>query len=113
MIHEKHKSGVIFSLGLLLLLLLNACKTVAAIYRSIRLGFKGNPCLAAAGSAYSNKLLSRRSSSIFTGITTGFAALGLVLEASFCIKLLFTGGEHELLAAFLTDKCPWKCNVVY
>ena len=85
--------------GALFLLLAHFCEAFAAIHRTVRLGLKGYPCLAAAGSAHSGEILTRAAGCILTCVTARLAALGLVLEAALCIEFLLTGGEHEIIAA--------------
>ena len=84
-------------------LTLHACETVAAIDGTIGLGLEGNLCLAAAGSTSGSEILSGTAGCIFAGVTAGLAALRLVLEATFCIELLLTGGEHKFCATFLAN----------
>ena len=47
--------------------------------------------------------LSLRSGRILTGVTTGFASLGLVLEAAGRIEFLLTGSVLELIATLFAD----------
>jgi len=90
------------SLFRLLALLTHTSKALAAVDRPIGLGLEGNLGLAAAGSAGRSEILAGAAGGLLAGITAGLAALGLVLEAALGIELLLTGGEHELLATFLT-----------
>ena len=87
----------------LCLLFFHFCKAFAAIDGTVRLGLKRNAGLAAAGSAGGSEELSGATSSILSGVTASLAALGLILEASFSIKLLLTGGKHEFLTAFFAN----------
>ena len=80
-------------------------KALAAVDRPIGLGLKGNPSLAAAGSAGGSEVLTGATGGILAGVTAGLAALGLVLEAALGVELLLTGSEHELLATFLAYEC--------
>jgi hypothetical protein len=85
--------------GLLSLLIAHFGKALAAVDRTVRLGLERNLRLAAAGSANSGEILAGTAGSVLASIPAGLAALGLILEAALCVELLFTGGEHELLAA--------------
>ena len=85
-----------------LALLTHLGEALAAIDRTVGLGLKGNLGLAAAGSANSGEVLAGTAGSVLASVTAGLAALGLVLEAALSVELLLTGGEHELLATFLT-----------
>jgi hypothetical protein len=78
-------------------------EAVAAVNRTVALGLEGNLGLAAAGSAGSGEILTGTAGSVLAGVTAGLAALGLILEASLCIELLLTGGEHELVATFFAN----------
>ena len=86
------------AMGLHLRFTLRLGETLTAINRPVRFGFKGDPGFAPAGRAYGSEVLPGPAGSGLTGITAGFAALGLILEAALCIELLLTGGEHELLS---------------
>jgi hypothetical protein len=86
----------------LVLLFSDARKAITAINRSVGFGLEGNLGFSAASSANSRKIFSRSSGGILAVIAAGFAALRLVLEAALSIELLLSGGEYELLAAFLT-----------
>ena len=83
-----------------LALLLHFGKALAAIHRTVFTGLEGDAGFFAARSARSREHLTGAAGGILAGIAAGFAALGLVFEATAGIKLLLTGGEHELLAAF-------------
>ena len=87
-----------------LALCLHASEAVAAVDGTIRLRLKGNTSFAAAGSAGRGKVLSGTTGRSLAGVAASLAALGLVLEASFCVEFLLTGGENEFLATFLTDQ---------
>ena len=87
-----------------LALSLHASEAVAAVDGTIRLRLKGNTSFAAAGSAGRGEVLSGATGRGLAGITASLAALGLVLEASFCVEFLLTGGENEFLATFFTDQ---------
>jgi hypothetical protein len=80
------------------------CEALAAVDGTIRLRLKGHASLTAAGSAGSREILTGTAGRVLAGDTAGLAALGLILEALLGVKLLLTGGEHELLAAFLAHK---------
>ena len=87
-----------------LALCLHASEAVAAVDGTIGLRLKGNTSFAAAGSAGRGEVLSGATGRGLAGIAASLAALGLVLEASFCVEFLLTGGENEFLATFLTDQ---------
>lgn len=78
-------------------------EALAAVDRAIRLRLKRNLGLAAASGAYSGKILPGAAGGSLAGIAAGFAALRLILEAALSVKLLLTGGKHELLAALFTN----------
>jgi len=88
---------------LLSLLLAHLGEALAAVDGTIALGLKGNPSLAAAGSADSGEVLPGTTGSGLAGVTAGLAALGLVLEAALSVELLLTSGKHELLAALFAN----------
>ena len=75
-------------------------EALAAVHGTVGLGLEGNLRLAAATSAGSGEELTGATGSVLASVTASLAALGLVLEAALCVELLFTGGEHELIAAF-------------
>jgi hypothetical protein len=81
-------------------LLSHLSKALAAVDGTIGLGLKGNPGLAAAGSAGGGEELTGTTCSVLAGVTARLAALRLVLEAALCIELLLTGGKNELFTAF-------------
>ena len=68
--------------------------------KAVFAGLEGDAGFFAARSARSREHLTGAAGGILAGIAAGFAALGLIFEATAGIKLLLTGGEHELLAAF-------------
>ena len=82
-----------------LALLTHLGEALAAVNRTVRLGLKGDPSLAAAGSAGSSEELAGTAGGVLARVTAGLAALGLILEALFRIEFLLTGGENELCAA--------------
>ena len=86
----------------LVLLAAHASEAVAAVHRTVGLGLEGNLGLAAASSAGSGEILAGAAGSSLASVTASLAALGLVLEAALSVEFLLTGGEHELLATFLT-----------
>ena len=81
--------------------LAHTSEALAAIHRTVGLGLERHTGLAAAVSAGSGEVLTGSTGRILAGVTAGLAALRLVLEAPLCVKLLLTGGEHELAATFL------------
>jgi len=82
---------------------LHASEAIAAVNGTIGLGLEGNLGLAAAGSAGSGEILSGTTSCVLASVAASLAALGLILEASFSIELLLTGGENEFCAALLAN----------
>ena len=76
---------------------------LAAEYGTVGLRLKGNLCLAAATGASSGEELTGATGAVLASITASLAALGLVLEATLCIELLLTCGEHELVAALFAN----------
>jgi hypothetical protein len=80
----------------------HACKALAAVHGTVRLRLEGNLCIAAAGCAHCGEVLTGATSCVLAVVAAVLAALGLILEASLCVKLLLTGSEHKFLAAFLT-----------
>ena len=83
---------------------LHLSEALAAEDGTVGLGLEGNLSLAAAACAGSGEELTGTAGSVLASITAGLAALGLVLEAALCVESLFAGGEHELVAAFLTSQ---------
>jgi len=79
-------------------------EALAAIHGPVGLGLKGNARFSAAGRAGSGEEFTGAAGRVLAGVTAGLAALGLVLEAALCVKLLLTGGEHEFIAAFLANQ---------
>ena len=78
-------------------------EALAAVHRAIALRLEGTARLAAAGGAGSGEELPGATGSGLAGITASLAALGFVLETAFSVKLLLTGGEHELLATLFAN----------
>ena len=78
-------------------------EALAAENGTVGLGLEGNLCLAAATGASSGEELTGTAGSVLASITASLAALGLVLEATLCVELLLTGGEHELVAALFAN----------
>jgi len=74
-------------------------EALAAVHGAVGLGLKGDLRLTSAGGTGGGEILTGATGGSLAGIAAGFAALGLILEAAFSIELLFTGGEHEFLAA--------------
>ena len=75
------------------------CKALTAINRAVFAGFERYLGFFAAGCACCYEHLACATGSVFAGVTAGFAALGLILEATACIEFLFTGGESKFLTA--------------
>ena len=82
---------------------LHLCKAIAAIHRTIVSGLERHASLAAAGSAGGGEELTGATGSVLAGIAAGLAALGLILEAALCVKLLLAGGENEFVAALFAN----------
>ena len=78
-------------------------EALAAENGTVGLGLEGNFCLATATSAGSGEELTGATGSVLASVTAGLAALGLVLEATLCVELLLTSGEHELAAALFAN----------
>ena len=80
-------------------------EAVAAIDRAVIAGLKGDLAGFAALGADGVKHLTGGAiaRTALASVTAGFAALGLVGEASLSVKLLLTGGENEFLSALLAD----------
>ena len=78
-------------------------EALAAENGTVGLGLEGNLGFAAATSAGSGEELTGATGSVLAGVTAGLAALGLVLEATLCVELLLTSGEHELVAALFAN----------
>ena len=83
----------------------HAREAIAAVDRPVGFRLKGHSGLAAAVGADSGKVLPRPSRRVLSRVAAGLAALGLILEASFCVELLLAGGEHELVAALFAYQC--------
>ena len=86
-----------------LTLVTHLSEALAAVYRTIGLGLKGNLCLAAATGAGSGEELTGATGSVLASVTASLAALGLVLEAALCVEFLLTCGESEFLAALFAN----------
>ena len=78
-------------------------EALAAVYGTVGLRLKGNLCLTAATGASSSEELTGATGAVLASVTACLAALGLVLEATLCVELLLTGGEHELVAALFAN----------
>jgi len=94
--------GGFFVGGLAFLL---CCEANAAVNRLALGGLEGNLALATALCANSGEHLSLASLCVLSCSTALLASLRLVLEASLCIELLLTCGEHEIVATFFTLQC--------
>ncbi len=86
-----------------LALFLQLCEAFAAVYGTVGLGLKRYTSFLAACYAGSGEEFTGSAGSILASIAAGLAALGFVLEALFCVELLFAGGEYEIVAAFLAN----------
>ena len=88
---------------LTLLLFANLGEALTAVHGTVRLGLERNLRLTAAGGAHGGEILTGAAGGVLAGVTAGLAALGLVLETALSVKLLLTGGEHELLATLFAN----------
>ena len=104
-IKTRKQSQQAGSVGLLgkLALVAHLSEALAAVHRTVGLRLEGNLCLTAATGTGSSKELAGATGAVLAGITAGFAALGLVLEAALCVELLLTGGENEFLTALFAN----------
>ena len=84
-------------------LALHASEAIAAVNGTVGLGLKRNLCFAAAVGAGCSEELSGATGSVLAGIAAGLAALGLILEAAFCVEFLFTSGENEFSTTFFAN----------
>ena len=75
----------------------------AAENGAVRLGFKGNLCLATATGAGSGEEFTGATGSILASVTASLAALGVVLETALCVEFLLTGGEHIFVATLFAN----------
>ena len=78
-------------------------EALAAVHGTVSLGLEGHLGLAAAAGAGCGEELTGGTGGVLASVTASLAALGLVLEAALCVELLLTGGEHELVAALLSN----------
>ena len=88
---------------MLCLLLLDLGEALAAVDRTISARLKGNLGFLTAVGADAYIGLSLASGSVLACVAASFASLRLVLEAFGSIKLLLTGCEYELIAAFFAN----------
>ena len=77
-------------------------EAIAAIDRTLGFGLEGHFRLLAAVGTGSSKVLTGAAGGRFAAITAGLAALRLILKAALGVEFLLTGGEREILIAFLT-----------
>jgi len=76
-----------------------------AVHGAVSSGLEGNLSGLAAGGADHVKHFPGSIGTVgLAGLTAGFAAGGLVLEALFRVEFLFTGGEDEFRAAVLAHQ---------
>ena len=71
-------------------------EALAAVHRTVSLGLEGHLGLAAAARAGSGEELTGGTGGVLASVTASLAALRLILEATLCVELLLTGGEHEI-----------------
>jgi hypothetical protein len=88
-------------------------EALAAIHRAICLRLKGNTSFAAAHCAGGYEILAGCTGSVLARVAAALAALGLILEAALCVKLLLTGGENEILSAFFAFECLVLVHCLY
>jgi hypothetical protein len=86
--------------------LLLVAEAIAAIDRTVIMGFKGNlACLTASGAnGVIHLTFGAFATSVLASLTAGLTTLGFVGETLFSIKFLLTGGESEFLSAILADQ---------
>ena len=81
------------------------CEAFAAVYRSVVGGLEGDLRFAAAFSANCGEHFLGSTGSLLSCISASLAALGLVLEAAFCVEFLFACGKYKFVAAILAGEC--------
>ena len=86
-----------------LALFLHASEAIAAVNGSVGLRFERNASFCAASSTSSVEEFTRATGSVLASVAASLATLRLVLEASFSVEFLFTGGENEFVATFFAD----------
>ncbi len=106
-------AGVFWTGKVKLALLLHLSEALAAVDRTIALGFERNLSLAAAGSAGSSEVLAGTAGSVLASIAASLAALGLILEATLSVESLFASGEHELIATLFANQILIFVHVFY
>jgi len=74
-------------------------EAVAAIDRTVGLGFEGDFGFAAAFGAYRGKEFAGGAGSVLAVVAAAFAALGFIHESALGIEFLFADREDEILAA--------------
>ena len=94
--------------------LLSISETVAAVNGTVGARLEGNLALLAALGANGVKhlTLAALAGSVLSCHTAISAALGLVGETFFSVKLLLSGSESEFLSAFLADECLVSVHVI-
>ena len=83
------------------LLSVDGCKALAAIYGAVVLGYETNLCFLAALCANCGEQLSGSLTCALLRISASLASLRLVLEILLCVELLLSCSEDELLSALL------------
>ena len=91
----------------------HAGEALAAVHRPIGLRLERHLGLSAAGCTNSRKILARTTGGVLTGITAGFASLGLVYETLGSIKFLLAGGEYKFSATFFADESLVFVHLIY
>jgi len=81
-------------------------KALAAVDRAVASGLEGNLSGLSAGSADDIKHFPRTVGTAgLPGLTAGFAAGGLILEAFFRVEFLLSCGENEFRSAVFAHQC--------
>lgn len=94
-----------FLYGKILSFFFHFCKAFAAVYRTVFAWFERNFCFAAAASADSSVHFSFSFFASFASISASFASLWFILEAFFCVELLFASSEYKFSSTFFAYQC--------
>ena len=100
---DKKRTSAVADVLLCMQLTSSCCKAVAAVDGTVAGGLEGNLTFRSALRANSIIHGALGTSSALASSAAGLAALGLVFEATLCVELLLTGGEHKLLAAVFAN----------
>lgn len=96
-----------------LALLTHLGEALAAIDRTVLTGSERNLGFLTTSSAGSSEHFTLRLCGVLTGITAGFASLGLVYETLGSIKFLLAGGEYKFSATFFADESLVFVHLIY